>query len=300
MTQSAASQHLKNLEVVLEVKLIDRNLRPIGLTKAGLALHRRAINILAEVEGLRTDARRINAAPLPLLRIALLASIATTLAPALSVLARDQFGIPELSLFAGLATDHVALLRARRADLAVTSGELFEIEGLTRYPVMTERFLLVTPKGFGEGVHDIAELARKLPFVRFARETPIGLRVDQHLSRLRIELPRAMEGDRSSVVMAPVAAGMGFTMLTPTLLIDGLAEGMEIDVHPLPFRGLSRNILLVAREKELGDLPERFAARTAEVLKKAISTRLPTLPPGYYTVASDASEVPTDPSAIPP
>ncbi|TPI22108.1 LysR family transcriptional regulator [Mesorhizobium sp. B4-1-1] len=286
MTQSAASQHLKNLETALGVSLIDRNLRPIELTKAGIALHRRATAILAEVEGLRTDARRINAAPLPLLRVALLASIATTLAPALSVLARKNFGIPELSLFAGLATDHVALLRARRADLAVTSGELFEIEGLTRYPVMTEKFLLVTPKGFAGDVGDIAKLARKLAFVRFSRETPVGLRVDQHLSRLRIELPRAMEGDRSSVVMAPVAAGMGFAILTPTLLIDGLAEGMEIDIHPLPFTSLSRNILLVARERELGDLPEAFAARTAEVLKQTINERLPDLPPDHYALDS--------------
>jgi hypothetical protein len=93
-----------------------------------------------------------------------------------------------------------------------------------------------------------------------------------------------MEGDRSSVVMAPVAAGMGFAILTPTLLIDGLAEGMEIDVHSLPFTGLSRNILLVARERELGNLPEVFAARTAEVLTQAISTRLPGLPAECYVI----------------
>jgi DNA-binding transcriptional LysR family regulator len=285
MTQSAASQHLKNLETALGVALIDRNLRPIGLTKGGVALHRRAVAILAEVEGLRTDARRVNAAPLPLLRVALLASIATTVAPALSVLAREEFKIPELSLFAGLATDHVALLRARRADLAVTSGELFEIEGLARYPVMTERFLLVTPKGYAGETDDIAKLSRKLPFVRFSRETPVGLRVDQHLSRLRTEIPRAVEGDRSSVVMAPVAAGMGFAILTPTLLIDGLAEGMEIDLHPLPFTGLSRAIVLVARERELGGIPQAFAARTAEALTQAITARLPNLAANAYAVA---------------
>jgi DNA-binding transcriptional LysR family regulator len=288
MTQSAASQHLKNLETALGVDLIDRNLRPIELTKAGIALHRRAVAILAEVEGLRTEARRVNAAPLPLLRVALLASIATTLAPALTLLARKTFGVPELSLFAGLATDHVALLRTRRADLAVTSGELFEIEGLARYPVMSEKFLLVTPKGFAGDVGDIRRLSRKLAFVRFSRETPVGLRIDQHLSRLRIELPRAMEGDRSSVVMAPVAAGMGFTMLTPTLLIDGLAEGMEIDVHPLPFTGFSRNILLVARERELDNIPEVFAARSAEVLTETIRARLPNLPADHYAAATTA------------
>src|SRR6218665_4080959 len=35
ITQSAASQHLKNLETALGVRLFDRNLRPIELTRAG-------------------------------------------------------------------------------------------------------------------------------------------------------------------------------------------------------------------------------------------------------------------------
>lgn len=284
ITQSAASQHLKNLETALGVTLIERNTRPIELTKGGIALHRRAVAVLAEVEGLRTEARRVNSAPLPLLRVAMLASIATTLAPALSVLARERFGIPELSLYAGLATDHVTLLRARRADLAVTSGDLFEIEGLKRYPILTERFLLITPAGYEGPIDDINALARELPLVRFSRDTPIGMRTDQHLSRLRIELPRTMEGDRSSVVMAPVAAGMGFAILSPTLLIDGLAEGMRVGVHPLPFTNFTRNITLVARERELSDLPEAFAAKAAEVLAGAIRHRLPDLPEEMFIV----------------
>ncbi|MGF7159574.1 DNA-binding transcriptional LysR family regulator [Rhodoligotrophos appendicifer] len=284
MTQSAASQHLKNLERALGVVLIDRNLRPIELTKAGVVLHRRAVTILGEVEGLLTDARRENSAPLPLLRIALLASIATTLAPALSVLARNRFKVPELSLFASLAHDHVTLLRSRRTDLAVTSGDLFEIDGLVRYPVLSERFLLVTPKGFRGPLDDLAALAKRLPLVRFSRETPVGMRTDQHLSRVRVELPRVMEGDRSSVVMAPVAAGMGFAIMSPSLLIDGVAEGMQIDVHPLPIASFSREITLVAREREFGELPEVFARCCADTLVAAIQSRLPSLTAEHYNV----------------
>lgn len=284
MTQSAASQHLKKLETSLGVTLFNREARPLELTSAGLALHRRSVAILGEVEQLRADMRRMNAAPLPFLRIAMLASIATTLAPALSELARDTFGVPELSLYAGLATDHIALLRARKADIAVTSGDLFEVEGLIRLPVITEKFLLVTPKGYRGAVTDIQKLARKLPFICFSRETPVGMRIDQHLSRLRLDVPRTLDGDRSSVVMAPVASGMGFTILTPTLLIDGLAEGMEVDIHPLPFAGFSRSLKLVARQGELENITEAFAKRAAQVLSHAISTRLPKLSQDYYSV----------------
>ena len=197
-------------------------------------------------------------------------------------MARETYKIPEVSLFSGLSSDHQNLLRNRRADLAVTSDPFFDIEGLTRHPVLTEQFLLVTPKGYDGPVDDLFQLAKTLPLVRFSRETPAGMRIDQHLRRLRLELPRAIDGDRSSVVLAPVAAGIGFTLLTPTLLIDGLAEGMEIETHKLPIAGFAREITLVARERELGELPAVFAAHCAEVLSKAIAERLPKLPPGSF------------------
>lgn len=294
LTQSAVSQHLKNLETALDTKLIDRSLRPIQLTKAGIALHRRAIAILGEVEQLRVDVRRANLAPLPLLRVAILASIATTLAPSLAALARDTYKIPEISLFAGLSSDHQNLLRSRRADLAVTSDSFFEIEGLTRHPVLTEQYLLVTPQGYKGPVDDLSQLAKTLPLIRFSRETLVGMRTDQHLRRVRLELPRAIEGDRSSVVMAPVAAGIGFALLTPTLLIDGLAEGMPIEIHKLPKPGFGREITLVARERELGDLPLAFAAHCADSLSTTIAHRLPNLPPGSYRKAEPSEGPATD------
>jgi DNA-binding transcriptional LysR family regulator len=285
LTQSAVSQHLKNLETGLEAQLVDRSRRPVELTKAGIALHRRAVTILAEVEQLRADVRRVTAAPLPMLRVAMLASIATTLAPVLAELARKSFGIPEISFLAGLSSQHASLLRGRRADLAITSDAFFDLDGLTRHHVLSEQFLLVTPRGYPGPFDDLEELSRRLPFVRFSRETPVGVRIDQHLRRVRLELPRSFEGDRSSVVMAPVAAGLAFTLLTPTLLIDGLAEGMEIDIHRLPIAGFAREITLVARERELGELPQVVAARVAAALAAAFEQRLPELPAGSYRIA---------------
>ena len=290
ITQSAASQQLQSLERALGVQVIDRATRPAQLTKAGIALHKRAMTILGEVERLRAEVRQIGAVPLPLLRVAMLASIATTLCPALAALARDRFGIPELSLSAGLAADHQSLLRSRSTDLAITSDTLFEIEGLTRYPIMTEQYLLVTPKGFAGPLEDLEALSEKLPLVRFSRDTTVGARTDQHLSRLRISLPRSIEGDRASIVMAPVAAGMGFALLTSSLLLDGLAEGMQIDVHKPPFPGFSREIALVTRARELGDLPEAFAATSAQVLTSAIDARLPHLPAASYTLGDGLGE----------
>lgn len=187
-------------------------------------------------------------------------------------------------MFAGLASDHLRLLRERRVDLAVTSDALFEIEALSRYPILSERYLLITPKGYSGPLDDPQAMARTLPFIRFTSDTGVGRRIDQHLNRLRLDLPRTLEGDRASIVLAPIAQGMGFSFLTPTLLIDGVAEGMAIDVHPLPVPGVSRDVMLVARERELGDLPAAFAEATATTLATALDAHLPDLPPDSYRI----------------
>ena len=54
------------------------------------------------------------------------------------------------------------------------------------------------------------------------------------------------------MVTACVCNGMGFTLLTPSLLIDGFVERMPMRVVPLPAARLTRTLTVVARERELG------------------------------------------------
>ena len=237
VTQSAASQHLRSLEDALGCRLLDRGARPIEPTHAGMALHGRALRILAEVDDLKADLRRLEAAPLPLLRVGLLASIATTLTPAIVALARGRFQVPEVAILAGLASDHQELLRNRRADMVVTSDALYDLDGLERHPLLRESFLLVLPPDHEPAGASLAEQMEALPLVRFAAETPVGRLTDQHLRRLRLEVPRVIAADRSSMVMAAVAAGQGFALLAPSLLLDGFAEGFQVRILPLPRAG---------------------------------------------------------------
>ena len=63
MTQSAASQQLRALEGAFGSKLVDRTSRPIRLTQAGIALHKRAAQILSEIEELKAQVRRMEHIP---------------------------------------------------------------------------------------------------------------------------------------------------------------------------------------------------------------------------------------------
>lgn len=72
------------------------------------------------------------------------------------------------------------------------------------------------------------------------------------------------------MVTACVCHGMGFTLLTPSLLIDGFVERMPLRVVPFPAARLTRTITVVARERELGKFPARVADLARRELIKEI------------------------------
>ncbi len=277
MTQSAASQHLKNLETIFGVSLFDRSVRPIALTYAGEMLKRHGYRLLNQIDDLKRDMQHLGASSLPVLQVGLLASIATTLTPGLYDLISKELKVPELILSAGLATDHFAALNDRRLDIAITSERLLEAPGYTFTPIMDEPFFLILPSSYKGPTDDINEISRRLSLARFGTTTPVGRRTDQHLQRCRLDLPRAIEADRTAMVMAGVITGECFAILTPTLLIDGVAEGMQLQILPLPFAPFKRTIQLVNRRDDLGDKPQRIAIESQNILKKAIERHFPKL-----------------------
>ena len=81
LTQPAVSQMIAGLEQSLGIQLFDRSVRPPVLTLQGTALIKHAAAITESVRQFRSTARLGTAAQLPLLRIGILNSFATTMGP---------------------------------------------------------------------------------------------------------------------------------------------------------------------------------------------------------------------------
>ncbi len=275
ITQSAASQHLKNLETTFGFPLFDRSTRPIALTYAGETLQRHGFRLLNLIDDIKRDMHHLGASSLPALRIGLLASIATTLTPGLYDLINGQMHVPELMLSAGLATDLFSALGDRRLDIAITSEQLRNDGDYTFVPIFEEPFFLALPEDYAGPIDDVQKISKRLSLARFGTMTPVGRRTDQHLQRCRLDLPRAIEADRTSMVMAGVITGKCFAILSPTLMLDGLAEGMRLRIEPLPFPILKRTIRLVSRRADLGDIPTRVAQETQLLLRRAFERHCP-------------------------
>jgi DNA-binding transcriptional LysR family regulator len=270
LTQPAASQHIAALETAYRVQLIDRGTRPARLTQAGAQLHRQAVKILDALSDMETEMRHQGPRPISILRVGLQASIATTVTPGLVALAKDGYGVQDMTLHAGQSGDHERLLRTKGADLAITSNPFYDLEGLERHAILQEAFLLVLPANYDGPVDSLEAIQAKLPLIRFSDSTHVGRQTMQHLRRLRFEPERVVQADRSSMVTACVSNGMGFSLLTPTLLIDGLVEHMGLRIEPLPVAGLSRTLTVVARDAELRSLPADVAAKARDVLIEQI------------------------------
>lgn len=274
VSQPAASQHIASLEAAYGLTLLDRSSRPTRLTQAGALLHRQALKILNTLSDLETEMRHVGPHPISVLRVGIQASIATTVTPGLVALAKDMFGVQDMTLHAGQSGDHERLLRTKQADIALTSNPFDDLDGLERHLILQEAFLLVLPATYDGPTDSLEAVQTNLPLVRFSDSTQVGRQTMQHLRRLRFVPNRMVQADRSSMVTACISNGMGFSLLTPTLLIDGFVEHMHLRVLPLPVTGLSRTLTVVARDGELQSLPGSFAAHARKTLSETVEAHM--------------------------
>lgn len=278
MTQPAVSHAIGMLERNLGVKLVDRKLRPLGVTPAGAALRRRAERILEEafqtVPAVVTSART----KLPHVRLGLVHSLAASLGPplarTLSEVAAHTTVLSDLS--SGLTE---GLLR-RHVDIVVTSDDLQDIDGIERHVVLVEPFVMVVPRGRESLARSgLATLAREMPFLRYSGRSQTGLMVERHMRRLGIDVPRFMEFDLSSALLAAVAEGHGWTVTTPICLHESRVRPDAVAPLPLGSPSFSRRITLLAHRVELGDLPRALAERARRIVETRLLPEIRTLIP---------------------
>lgn len=266
LTQPAISQAVAEMERRMGVALFDRSARPLALTAAGGALRQRASALLSEARQIAPLLREAERARLPLIRTGIVDSLSRALmAPLVRALAEKA---EQVSLLSGLTAAHAGALLTRQLDLLVGADALDEIEGLERWPLLTEPYLLLMPAHLPapSRVADIEELTRTVPLVRFSARSKTGMEVERHLRRLRLELPRPLEFDTPYGVTAAVADGAGFAVTTPLCLIEAAVSLDGLACHALPGPGLMRHLTLIARRQELGRLPREVAAFCRERL----------------------------------
>ncbi|MEP9353782.1 LysR family transcriptional regulator [Xanthobacter sp. KR7-65] len=288
LTQPAVSQAVAELEARMGVALFDRSVRPLGLTAAGGVLRQKASALLSEARQIVPALKETEHGRLPLIRAGLVDSLSRALAAPLA--GRLAALAEEVSLLAGLTAAHASALLSRQLDLLVGVDELADIEGLERFDLFSEPYVLLLPAGTPAParVEDMARLAERLPLVRFSARSKTGIEVERHLRRLKLDLPRRIEFDTPHGVAATVAAGEGFAVTTPLCIFEAGVDLARLDCRPLPGPAFHRSLTLISRRQELGRLPRDVAAFCREELERAIVPQLHVIAP--WLAAAPAQE----------
>ena len=265
-TQSSVSQTLANLEHSLEVRLLDRSVRPLRVTTAGRFLYDRATHMVAEARKTSRDIQQGHFQQLHTVRIALVDSIATAVGRPLIDAVRRR--TEDWSITTGLSHMHAQALMSRQVDIIISDDALDNHDDLARYPILREPFVLVLPGDFEGDVLSLARLQNRFDFVRYPAHSLIGQSIERYLRHQQVDLPRRLHLDNTFAIIATVAAGAGWTITTPLCLYQSGLPGRSVVCRPLPGEPFFRQLTLVARRNELWDLPRVIAEDSCQILRE--------------------------------
>ena len=271
VTQSAISQTIAKLEVSIGAPLFDRTMRPMGLTASGKSLFARGQALVTHARSTYDAVREGANLPISSVTVAMSFSLANLLtAPILRELAgRAQ----RWNIRSGISMEHQGEFLARDIDMLVTGSFNLEHRGaLELHPVFEESFILVFPRGYRDPV-DLPVKLPPIPLIRFSRLTGMGQQIERQIVRMKLKIPQLIEVESSHQQMALVAAGLGWTITTPACLAAVPELHRQLRPEPMTRGRFSRQVQVVSRAGELGDIPRLTASVCQTVLRDTILPR---------------------------
>jgi LysR family hca operon transcriptional activator len=264
--QPSLSRQIRDLELEVGVKLLERRPRGITLTPAGKVFLDHARMALLQVETASEAARRAEQPDKPVFVIGFLIGQEVTFLPeTLRILREEAPGI-EIT-FLSLTSPELALALMRgKVDVAFMRRET-PATGLTYKFLIKEPVLLVLPAS-----HRLAaskaispqELAREI-FIGPARVAP-ALRavIDDYAKKVGITLKASYEGENLSAVMSLVAS-TGGVALAPFYVKDNLTP--RLVARPLQGEGPTIDLVMGYNKSNTSPWLKRFLSRADELVR---------------------------------
>lgn len=250
VSQSAASQHVQELEARLGVLLLDRSRRPVSLTPAGRLYYEFCRDVLRRKEEFEAALEQLKAAVQGTVRVASIYSV----------------GISEMTeLRAELARRYpqarleVQYLRPEKVYEAVMAGRADL--GLVSYPTSSravaarawrqEKMVVATAPSHPLACRD--QLSPMdltgLDFVAFDEDLPIRRHIDQFLAEHGVQVNIVMEFDNIPAVKEALVLGGVISILPDRMLREEVRQGRlaAVRLEPAPIRPLG--IIYLRRKK---------------------------------------------------
>jgi DNA-binding transcriptional LysR family regulator len=250
VSQSAASQHVQDLEKTLGTVLLDRSTRPLVVTPSGQLYSEFCRDVLRRKEEFEAALDRLKQEVEGTVRVASIYSIG------LSEMAQLEREFSRRQPEARLAVEY---LRPEKVYAAVLADEADL--GLVSYPEAS-REITVIPWRREEMVlaaspdHPLAQLPRVVPenlngveFIGFDEDLPIHREVDRFLREQGVQVAETLHFDNLQMIKEAVAHRAGVSILPARILRDEVMQG-RLAAIPIVASELYRPLGIIHRKKK--------------------------------------------------
>ena len=269
LSQPAISQGVRDFELQLGCRLLDRSPKGVKPTREGRALMRHARSVFAAERAAEEELKSLRGLDSGSLRIGASTTIATYLLPEYLGQFHQTYPGIDLHLVSANTRDIADLMLRHEIEIALVEGPV-EDDGLLSEPWQTDIMTMIAapshPFAREDPPIDPARLAEELLVIR---EPGSGSRevVNQALSAHAIQPSRTLEVGSTEAIKQLVAAGVGVSIVSRAAVKDQVALQ----------RLRMTEIAGVAIERTLWQLkvPGRLSIPAADVFKKIVSQNTP-------------------------
>jgi DNA-binding transcriptional LysR family regulator len=250
VSQSAASQHVQDLEKWLGTQLLDRATRPLAVTPAGQLYAEFCRDVLRRKEEFEAAIDRLKQQVEGTVRVASIYSIG------LSEMAQLEEEFSRRQPQAALTVEYLrpekvySSVLADEADLGLVSYAEPSRE-ITVIPWRQEEMLVATAPDHPlarRNQLDPADL-NGLEFIGFDEDLPIRREVDRFLKEKGIEVTRTLHFDNLQMIKEAVAHGAGISILPARIMRDEVMQGRLVAI-PITASKLFRPLGIIHRKKK--------------------------------------------------
>ncbi len=270
MSAPAVSQQLKNLNAAVGVALIDQTRRPMMLTPAGRQFLRHVAAALGALRSGQRDMTTLDLSNVSALRMGVIEDFENEVTPSLTTRLAETMQRCEFRLHTGPSHLLLNQINDNALDIAICAAGRSHPSGTVAHPLVEDPYILAVPRG--TDVSGGLTVLDPLRFLRRDQAQVMAIQIEDALICQGLSLENRFELDSNQSISALVAGGAGWTITTPLSLLRAGRFRDDIDAHPLPFAGFSRQIALYSGPDWSADVPTQIATIARDLIDTHFTT----------------------------
>lgn len=247
LSQPALTVQIRQLEDVLNVRVLDRNTRTVQVTRIGKELVPVFERILNELDSVVGGVKKLASKSHGIVRLACLPSFAETILPAAIVKFRGRHPSIQFVLKDGVGRKIVQLVKTDAVDFGIAAGQINDPELETS--VLTQdriHAIYLAPHPLERERKITAENLTNYPLIMMDEDSTVRQVVDRALLNLRLTIKPAIEATYMSTAVGMARARLGVALL-PSTAIEAHGLG-RLKSRPIEGKYFRRSIFVVRKK----------------------------------------------------